>query len=244
MAGVLVITGASRGIGAATARLAAAQGWRVVGTYLERRAPAEAVAAEIRAAGGDALMLQADTTVEADVARIFDEAEARFGKVTGLVNNAGMNGGPTTVADLSTAELRRLIDINVTGTFLCAREAVRRMATDRGGPGGAIVNLASVAAVRGSAGERVHYAASKGAVVSMTIGLAQEVARSGIRVNAVSPGLTETEMNPPDRLARLVPTVPIGRVAAPEEVARVILFLLSDAASYMLGVNVTVSGGR
>ncbi|HWX47743.1 MAG TPA: SDR family oxidoreductase [Roseomonas sp.] len=244
MAGVLVITGASRGIGAATARLAAAQGWRVVGTYLERRAPAEAVAAEIRAAGGEALMLQADTTVEADVTRVFDEAEARFGKVTGLVNNAGMNGGPTDVADLSTAELRRLIDINVIGTFLCAREAVRRMATDRGGPGGAIVNLASVAAVRGSAGERVHYAASKGAVVSMTIGLAQEVARSGIRVNAVSPGLTETEMNPPDRLARLVPTVPIGRVAAPEEVARVILFLLSDAASYMLGVNVTVSGGR
>ena len=244
MAGVLVITGASRGIGAATARLAAAQGWRVVGTYLERRAPAEAVAAEIRAAGGEALMLQADTTVEADVTRVFDEAEARFGKVTGLVNNAGMNGGPTDVADLSTAELRRLIDINVIGTFLCAREAVRRMATDRGGPGGAIVNLASVAAVRGSAGERVHYAASKGAVVSMTIGLAQEVARSGIRVNAVSPGLTETEMNPPDRLARLVPTVPIGRVAAPEEVARVILFLLSDEASYMLGVNVTVSGGR
>jgi NAD(P)-dependent dehydrogenase (short-subunit alcohol dehydrogenase family) len=241
---VLVITGASRGIGAATARLAAARGWRVVGTYLERSGPAEAVAEAIRAAGGEAVMLQADTSMEADVVRIFDTAEARFGKVTGLVNNAGMNGGPSTLADLPVQELRRLIDINVIGTFLCAQEAVRRMATDRGGPGGAIVNLGSVAAVRGSPGERVHYAASKGAVVSMTVGLAQEVARCGIRVNTVSPGLTETEMNPAERLARLVPTVPIGRVADPEEVARVILFLLSEEASYVLGVNVTVSGGR
>lgn len=244
MSGVLVITGASRGIGAATARLAAARGWRVLGTYLERREPAEAVAEAIRAAGGEAAMIQADTAIEADVTRIFDEAERRFGPVTGLVNNAGINGGPTTVADLSTEELRRMMDTNVIGAFLAAREAVRRMATDRGGRGGAIVNLGSVAAVRGSPGERVHYAASKGAVVSMTIGLAHEVARLGIRVNAVSPGLTETEMNPAARLARLVPTVPIGRVADPEEVARVILFLLSEEASYVLGVNVTVSGGR
>jgi len=244
VSGVLVITGASRGIGAATARLAAARGWRVLGTYLERREPAEAVAEDIRAAGGEAAMIQADTAIEADVTRIFDEAERRFGPVTGLVNNAGINGGPTTVADLSTEELRRLVDTNVIGAFLAAREAVRRMATDRGGRGGAIVNLGSVAAVRGSPGERVHYAASKGAVVSMTIGLAHEVARLGIRVNAVSPGLTETEMNPAARLARLVPTVPIGRVADPEEVARVILFLLSEEASYVLGVNVTVSGGR
>lgn len=241
---VLIVTGASRGIGAATARLAAAQGWSVVGTYLERREPAEAVAAEIVAAGGQAIAVQADTSVEADVVRVFDAAEARFGPVTGLVNNAGMNGGPTTVAELSTAELRRLLDINVVGCFLCAREAVRRMATDRGGPGGVIVNLGSVAAVRGSPHERVHYAASKGAVVSMTTGLAHEVARSGIRVNAVSPGLTETEMNPADRLARLVPTVPLGRAAEPEEVARVILFLLSPEASYVVGVNLTVSGGR
>jgi len=244
VSGVLVITGASRGIGAATARLAAARGWRVLGTYLERREPAEAVAEAIRAAGGEAAMIQADTAIEADVTRIFDEAERRFGPVTGLVNNAGINGGPTTVADLSTEELRRMMDTNVIGAFLAAREAVRRMATDRGGRGGAIVNLGSVAAVHGSPGERVHYAASKGAVVSMTIGLAHEVARLGIRVNAVSPGLTETEMNPAARLARLVPTVPIGRVADPEEVARVILFLLSEEASYVLGVNVTVSGGR
>jgi NAD(P)-dependent dehydrogenase (short-subunit alcohol dehydrogenase family) len=164
--------------------------------------------------------------------------------VTGLVNSAGINGGPVRVADLSTAELRQMIDTNIFGAFLCAREAVRRMATDRGGGGGAIVNLGSVAERLGSAGERVHYAASKGAVIAMTTGLAREVARHGVRVNCVSPGLVETEMNPAERLARLVPNVPIGRVAAPEEIARVILFLLSDESSYMAGANVTVSGGR
>ena len=241
---VLIVTGASRGIGAATARLAAREGWTVVGTYRERRATAEAVMTEIVQAGGEAIAIQADTAVEADVVRVFDTAEARFGPAWGLVNNAGINGGPTSVTDLATAELRRLFDINVIGAFFCAREAVRRMALDRGGAGGAIVNLASVAAVRGGAHERVHYAASKAAIVAMTTGLAHEVARQGIRVNAVSPGLTETELNPAERLARLVPTVPIGRVAAPEEIARVILFLLSPAASYMVGVNVTVSGGR
>ena len=241
---VLIITGASRGIGAATARLAAARGWAVVVAYLERQEPAESVVAEIIANGGEAIAVKADTSVEHDVARLFEAAEQRFGQVTGLVNNAGINGGPTTVADLSVDELRRLLDINVVGYFLCAREAVRRMSMDRGGPGGVIVNIGSVAAVRGSPHERVHYAASKGAIISMTTGLAAEVARHGIRVNAVSPGLIETEMNPSERLARLVSTVPLGRVAAPDEVASVILFLLSDEASYMAGVNVTVSGGR
>ena len=244
MAGTLVITGASRGIGAATARLAAERGWRVVGSYREREAPAQAVVAAITAAGGEAIAVQADTTREEDIVRLFDTAEQRFGVVTGLVNNAGINGGPVKVADMTTAELRQMIDTNVFGAFLCAREAVRRMATDRGGPGGAIVNLGSVAERLGSAGERVHYAMSKGAVVAMTTGLGREVARSGIRVNCVSPGLTETEMNPADRLAVLVPSIPIGRVGDPAEIARVILFLLSDEASYMTGVNVTVSGGR
>ncbi|GAC1342014.1 MAG: SDR family oxidoreductase [Acetobacteraceae bacterium] len=244
MTGTLVITGASRGIGAATARLAAARGWRVVGSYLERREPAEAVVAEIVAAGGQAIAVAADTRREDDVVRLFDTATERFGPVTGLVNNAGINGGPVSVAEMSAAELREMLDINVFGVFLCAREAVRRMATDRGGQGGAIVNLGSVAARLGSPGERVHYAACKGAVVSMSHGLAKEVARSGIRVNCVSPGLTETEMNPADRLARLVPGVPVGRAAEPEEIARVILFLLSAEASYMAGVDVTVSGGR
>jgi NAD(P)-dependent dehydrogenase (short-subunit alcohol dehydrogenase family) len=244
MTGVLVITGASRGIGAATARLAAARGWRVVGSYKERQGPAEEVVAAIAAAGGEAIAVQADTSREDDVLRLFDTAEQRFGPVTGLVNNAGVNGGPVRLADMSTAELREMIDTNVFGAFLCAREAVRRMATDRGGPGGAIVNMGSVAERLGSPGERVHYAASKGAVIAMTTGLGREVARYGVRVNCVSPGLTETEMNPADRLARLVPSVPIGRVAAPDEIARTILFLLSDEASYMTGVNVTVSGGR
>jgi len=244
MTGTLVITGASRGIGAATARLAASRGWRVVGSYLERLEPAEAVVAEIVAAGGEAIAVQADTSNEADVTLLFDTAEQRFGPIAGLVNNAGINGGPVAVADMSTAELRTMIDTNIFGAFLCAREAVRRMATDRGGQGGAIVNLGSVAARLGSPGERVHYATSKGAVVSMSHGLAKEVIRSGIRVNCVSPGLTKTEMNPADRLAKLIPNVPIGRVGGPDEIARVILFLLSEESSYMVGVDVTVSGGR
>jgi NAD(P)-dependent dehydrogenase (short-subunit alcohol dehydrogenase family) len=244
MTGVLLITGGSRGIGAATAQLAAERGFKVVLSYLERREAADAVVAAIAAAGGEAIAVQADTAEEADITRLFDAAPARFGPVTAVVNNAGMNGGPSTVADLDPAELRRLLAINVTGVFLVAAEAVRRMATDRGGAGGAIVNLGSVAAALGSPGERVHYAASKGAVVSMTIGLAKEVVRSGIRVNCVSPGLTETEMNPQDRLDRLVPSVPIGRVGDPAEIARAILFLLSPEASYIVGVNLTVSGGR
>jgi NAD(P)-dependent dehydrogenase (short-subunit alcohol dehydrogenase family) len=244
MTGVLLITGGSRGIGAATAKLAAERGYKVVLSYLERRESADAVVAAIAASGGEAIAVQADTAIEADVTRLFETAQTRFGPVTAVVNNAGMNGRPSTVADLDPAELRRLLDINVTGVFLVAAEAIRRMATDRGGAGGAIVNIGSVAAALGSPGERVHYAASKGAVVSMTIGLAKEVIRSGIRVNCVSPGLTETEMNPQDRLDRLVPTVPIGRVGDPAEIARAILFLLSPEASYIVGVNVTVSGGR
>ena len=242
--GTLVITGASRGIGAATARLAASRGWRVVGSYLERHEPAAAVVAEITAAGGQAIAVQADTSKEEDVIRLFDTAERRFGPISGFVNNAGINGGPMALADMSTSELRSMIDTNIFGAFLGAREAVRRMATDRGGRGGTIVNLGSVAARLGSPGERVHYAASKGAIVSMSHGLAKEVIRSGIRVNCVSPGLTETEMNPADRLAKLLPGVPIGRVGEPSEIAKVILFLLSDESSYMVGVDVTVSGGR
>jgi NAD(P)-dependent dehydrogenase (short-subunit alcohol dehydrogenase family) len=240
---VLVVTGGSRGIGAAVARLAAAEGWTIALSYIARREEALAVVAGIATAGGSAIAVRADTADEHDIARLFAEA-AQLGRIAGLVNNAGINGGPSTVADLVPAELRRLLDVNVTGCFLAAGEAVRRMSTARGGMGGAIVNIGSVAARLGAAGERVHYAASKAAVIAMTTGLAREVAREGIRVNCVSPGLIETEMNAPERLARLVPSVPIGRAATPEEVARVVLFLLSDAASYMVGADVTVSGGR
>jgi NAD(P)-dependent dehydrogenase (short-subunit alcohol dehydrogenase family) len=178
------------------------------------------------------------------VRKLFDETERRFGPITGLVNNAGMNGGPATLLDTPIEELRRLIDINVFGCMLCAKEAVSRMAKSRGGQGGAIVNLGSVSARLGSAGERVHYSASKGAILSFTQGLGREAVKEGVRVNCVSPGVTETEMNPPERLARIVPIVPMGRVGQPIEIARVILFLLSDEASYVTGTEVTVSGGR
>jgi NAD(P)-dependent dehydrogenase (short-subunit alcohol dehydrogenase family) len=241
---VLIITGGSRGIGAATARLAARRGWCVLTSYLERREPAEAVVEEIKAAGGRAATMQADTSREEDVRRLFDTAEALFGPVTGLVNNAGMNGGPSSLVDTPVAELRRLIDINVIGCMLCAREAVLRMAKDRGGQGGAIVNLGSVSARLGSAFERVHYSASKGAILSFTQGLGREAIKQGVRVNCVSPGITDTEMNPPERLARVIPVVPIGRVAEPIEIAEAILFLLSPAASYITGTELTVSGGR
>jgi NAD(P)-dependent dehydrogenase (short-subunit alcohol dehydrogenase family) len=244
MSKVLVITGASRGIGAAIARLAATEGWKVATSYLEQAAPAEALIREIKDAGGQAMTMQADTSEEADVLRLFDAAQSAFGAITGVVNNAGINGKVTSVADMTTADLRRMMDVNVIGAFFTVREAVRRMSTARGGQGGAIVNIGSVAATLGGSGERVHYAASKGAVISMTIGLAKEVAREGIRVNCLSPGLIETDMNPPERLARLVPSVPIGRVGSVDEIARVALFLLSPASSYMIGTNVIVSGGR
>ncbi len=244
MGDVLIVTGGSRGIGAATAKLAAERGWSVLTTYIERREPAEAVIREITASGGRAATIQADTSIEADVVRMFDTATAMFGPVTGLVNNAGLNGGPSNLADMEVEEIRRLIDVNVVGAILCAREAVRRMARDRGGNGGAIVNLGSVAARLGSPHERVHYAASKGAMVSFTQGLGREAIKQGVRVTCVSPGLTDTEMNPLERQARVLPGVPIGRVAEPIEIARAILFLLSPEASYITGTELTVSGGR
>lgn len=244
MSKVLIVTGGSRGIGAATAKLAAERGWSVMTTYLERREPAEAVVAEIKAAGGKAATMQADTSRPEDVQRLFDETEKQFGRLTGLVNNAGMNGGPANLIDTPIEEVRRLLEINIFGSILCAREAVTRMAKSRGGLGGAIVNLGSVAARLGSAGERVHYSASKGAIISFSQGLGREAIKEGVRVNCVNPGLVETEMNPPERLARLMPVVPIGRVAQPIEIAQAILFLLSDEASYITGTDVTVSGGR
>jgi NAD(P)-dependent dehydrogenase (short-subunit alcohol dehydrogenase family) len=223
---VLIVTGGSRGIGAAVARGAAAPGWTVVLSYRTRAERAEAVVRDITTAGGHAVAVQADVAREDDVARLFDTA-ARHGRIAGLVNNAGINGDPVRMADLAPADFSAMFATNVTGVFLCAAEAVRRMSTARGGAGGAIVNIGSVAVRLGAAGERV-----------------LEVAREGIRVNCVSPGLFATEMNPPERVARLTPAIPIGRVGAPDELANVVLFLLSDAASYVLGAEVTVSGGR
>jgi len=240
---VLIVTGGSRGIGAAVARHAAAQGWMVVLSYVARAEQAEAVVADIAAAGGRAVAVQADSSREDDVARLFAEA-ARHGRIAGLVNNAGINGAPVRMDALAPAAFRRMFEINVTGAFLCAAEAVRRMSTAHGGQGGAIVNIGSVAVRLGAAGERVHYAATKAAVTAMSHGLALEVAREGIRVNCVHPGLIATDMNPLERRARIAPSIPLGRVGAADELANVVVFLLSDAASYVVGTEITVSGGR
>jgi NAD(P)-dependent dehydrogenase (short-subunit alcohol dehydrogenase family) len=246
--GTLIITGASRGIGAATARLAAANGYAVAANFATARAEAEGVAREIVAAGGIARAIGGDVSCEADVRALFAEARETLGPIVGLVNNAGVTGGSARVVEVSADQLERTLAVNVVGSFLCAREAVRYMAHSRGGTGGAIVNVSSIAARLGGAGEWVHYAASKGAIDSFTRGLAIEVAADGIRVNAVSPGLIETDIHAtssiPNRLATLAPTVPMCRAGTPEEVAETILWLLSESASYVSGTVVDVGGGR
>jgi NAD(P)-dependent dehydrogenase (short-subunit alcohol dehydrogenase family) len=245
---VLVVTGAARSIGAAIARLAARDGYRVVVNYSASRQAAESVVGEIEAAGGEAVALPGDVADEGDVLRLFESVDKRFGRLDGLVNNAGIISQSGRLENLKAADLKRVFDVNTIGSFLCAREAVKRMSTARGGQGGAIVNLSSAAAILGSPGEFVHYAASKGAINTMTIGLAKEVAREGIRVNAVEPGMIDTDMQKasgdPGRVARIVPTIPIGRCGTPEEIAETVLFLLSDAASYVTGAILRVTGGR
>jgi NAD(P)-dependent dehydrogenase (short-subunit alcohol dehydrogenase family) len=245
---VMLVTGAGRGIGAATARLAAARGYAVGVNYLRNRAAAEAVVAEIARAGGRALALQADVSVEGEVARMFDAVERSLGPVAALVNNAGILERQMRLEDMTLERFERVLAANLTGTFLCAREAVRRMSTRRGGAGGAIVNLSSMAARLGAPGEYVDYAAAKGAIDALTVGLAKEVARDGIRVNAVRPGLIYTEIHAsggePGRVERLKDAVPLGRGGQPEEVARAILWLASEEASYVTGSFVDVSGGR
>lgn len=238
MDGVLVITGGSRGIGAACALRAVRDGWQVVVNYNRDAAAAEGVVAGIRAMGGVAVAVRADVAVEADVADLFDAAQA-LGPVRGLINNAGIIQLASPLADMTLERWQQTLTVNATGSFLAAREAVRRM-----GRGGAIVNMSSMAAPLGAAHEFVDYAASKGAVESMTIGLAREVAPLGIRVNAVRPGLIDTDMQRGDRLERLVGTVPMGRVGRAEEVAEAAVWLLSDAASYITGAILPVSGGR
>jgi NAD(P)-dependent dehydrogenase (short-subunit alcohol dehydrogenase family) len=246
--GTLIVTGASRGIGAAIATLAGERGYAVAVNYSTGEGEARGVVDEISARGGRALAIQCDVADEAQIVRMFETAERELGPIKGVVNNAAITGGFARVEEVSGAAIAHMLAVNVTGTILCAREAVRRMSTRRGGNGGAIVNISSIAARTGAAGEWVHYAASKGAVDSFTIGLAREVAAEGIRVNAVAPGLVETGLHAangePGRLQRLMGTIPMGRPGLPREIAEGVLWLLSDAASFTTGAILEIGGGR
>ncbi len=248
MNNVLLVTGGSRGIGAATALLAAAQGYAVAVNYAANQAAADDVVRAIEASGGTAIALQADVGDEAQVMRLFEQVDQQLGTLTALVNNAGVVDVASPVAEMSGARLKRMFDINVLGSMFCAREAVRRMSTKRGGAGGAIVNLSSAAARLGAPGQYVDYAAAKGAIDAFTMGLAKEVAAEGIRVNAVRPGLIDTDIHAsggePDRVARLVHMVPMQRSGSAEEVAQAVVWLLSDGASYTTMSFLDVSGGR
>ncbi len=247
VSGAVIITGASRGIGAATAMLAAKRGFAVAVNYATGKNEAAEVVGRIQASGGRAAAIQADLAREQDIVRLFAEAE-QLGPLRGLVNNAGVTGGFARVVDVTAALLERLLAVNVAGAILCAREAVKRMSTKHGGQGGAIVNISSLAARTGSPGEWVHYAATKGAIDTFTIGLAREVAKEGIRVNAVAPGLVETGIHAangePGRLDRLKSTIPLGRPGKPEEIAEAVVWLLSSASSYVTGSILEVGGGR
>jgi NAD(P)-dependent dehydrogenase (short-subunit alcohol dehydrogenase family) len=245
---IVVITGGSRGIGAATARLAAERGYHVCVNYRANRAAAETVVADIERAGGRAIAVAADVSIEADVVRLFEAVDAQLGLVTALVNNAGILERQTRVEAIDAARLSRVFATNVTGAFVCAREAVRRMSAAHGGRGGAIVNVSSRAAQLGAPGEYVDYAASKAALDALTIGLAREMAGEGIRVNGVRAGIIYTDIHAsggePGRVDRLGPTLPMRRGGQPIEVARAILWLLSDEASYSTGTFIDVAGGR
>lgn len=242
---VVIVTGASRGIGAATARLAAKAGAAVAVNYAGNADAANSVVAEIKAAGGKALAVRGDVASESDVLNLFEVTEREFGPIEGLVNNAGITGGVAKIVDVTADQLTQVLAANVTGSFLCAREALRRMAKSRGGAGGVIVNLSSRAAKLGSPNEWVHYAASKGAVDSLTIGLSKEAGPDGVRVNAVSPGLIDTDMGSQGgRIPRMVGSVPLGRSGEAQEVAETVVWLLSPASSYVHGAIIDVSGGR
>ena len=248
MNSVMIVTGGGRGIGAATARLAAARGYRVCVNFHRNRAAAEAVVQDIQADGGIAIAVQADVASEAEVERLFRTVDDRLGPLSALVNNAGILERQCRVEATDAARLKRIFEANVIGSFLCAREAVKRMSTRHGGHGGAIVNVSSAASRLGSAGEYVDYAASKGAIDSLTIGLSREVAEEGIRVNAVRPAFIYTDMHSdggePGRVDRVAESLPMKRGGQPLEVANAILWLLSEEASYTTGTFVDLAGGK
>jgi NAD(P)-dependent dehydrogenase (short-subunit alcohol dehydrogenase family) len=248
MAKTVLVTGGSRGIGAATARLAAERGYTVGINYVANENAANEVADDIRAKGGEAFLVQADTGVEADIARMFETVDREAGYLDALVNNAGILGAPGPLDETDPAEIKRVLDVNLYGLILCCREALKRMSTRRGGKGGAIVNLSSVAAREGAPNENTPYGASKGGVSTFTLGLGREAAGQGVRVNAILPGLIETDMHGSEfgraRLARLGPLVPAGRLGTAEECAEAILWLMSDEARYVAGAVLPVTGGR
>jgi NAD(P)-dependent dehydrogenase (short-subunit alcohol dehydrogenase family) len=241
---ILLVTGGSRGIGAAIVRQAAQQGYDVAINYLRDAAAADALSAEVRAAGRRAITIQGDMAQEADVDRTFKAMDTDLGRLTHLVYNAGTTGGYSRLEDADNAMMRNVLELNVLGALMCVKAAATRMSAKKGGQGGAIVLISSMAATLGSAGEYVWYAASKGAVDTMTVGLSRELAADNIRVNAVSPGLIDTTLHPPGRLERLAPMMPIPRAGTPEEVAAAVMFLLSEASSYTTGTNIRVAGGR
>lgn len=246
--GAAIVTGGSRGIGAAIVKLLGANGYSVAFNYASDEAAARGVLDHLTRAGVRTVAIQADISREADILRLFDIAGRELGPLRGLVNNAAITGGAARVEQIDAAKLANMLAVNVAGTMLCSREAVRRMSTRRGGSGGAIVNISSIAARTGSPGEWAHYAASKGAVDTFTIGLAREVAAEGIRANVVAPGLVDTGLHAangePERLARLSPTIPMQRAGTPDEIAQGVLWLLSDAASYVTGAILEIGGGR